>query len=179
MSRELFLRRPVRRVLGLDEALLRQVTRWHGPRLTPLMHLFTRLGDTESWILMGLFLAGCGPGGPALGLRLAVGALGATLPVQVLKRVLRRRRPTVGIVGFAALERDPDAFSFPSGHTASAFGVALAFVDVHSALGPWACALAAGIGLSRVYLGAHYPLDVAAGAVLGGCGALAARLCLG
>ena len=34
--------------------------------------------------------------------------------------------------------------------------------------------LASAIGVSRIYLGAHYPLDVAVGAVLGcGCGALA------
>ena len=43
-------------------------------------------------------------------------------------------------------------------------------------LGPAAVALAVGIGLSRVYLGAHYPLDVAAGAMLGTMAGAAARL---
>jgi len=75
-------------------------------------------------------------------------------------------RPTEGIVGFTALVENPDAFSFPSGHSAAAFAVALAMAGVIPGA-PLFVFLAFAIGLSRLYLGAHYPLDVAVGACIG------------
>ena len=94
----------------------------------------------------------------------------------MLKRSLTRARPDSAIVGFEALAANPDQFSFPSGHTAAAMAVAVAFAGEPFGLGPLALLLGVGIGLSRVYLGAHYPLDVAAGGILGVFGGLAARL---
>ncbi len=125
---------------------------------------------------MGIgLLATCRPLGLRLGLRLAAGTLVATILSQTLKRSLNRARPTTGIEGFVALAENPDAVSVPSGHTAAAFAVAVAFAGERFGLGPLSLALASGIGLSRVYLGAHYPLDVAAGAVLGSVAGIAAR----
>jgi undecaprenyl-diphosphatase len=111
-----------------------------------------------------------------LGLRLGAAATLATAFSQALKRSLTRARPDSAIAGFEALAVNPDRFSFPSGHTAAAFGVAIAFAGEPFGLGPLALLLAVGIGLSRVYLGAHYPLDVAAGATLGVFAGLASRL---
>ena len=167
----------LRRLLTWDEALLVWVSRLHMPHLTPLMLGLTRSGDTESWFLYGIFLFVIGFQLEAV--LLVAGGLGATLPVQILKRVLRRRRPTRRILGFSALEPDPDAFSFPSGHTATAFGVALSFLLAESAFAGPAFGLASGIALSRVYLGAHYPIDVGVGAVLGTFGAFVSWMILG
>ena len=97
----------------------------------------------------------------------------------MLKRLCCRARPGCGIVGFAALAENPDAFSFPSGHTAAAFGVAVALAGEGSWLGASSSRSPAGIAVSRVYLGAHYPLDVAAGVVVGALAGSAARLLLG
>ncbi|MGD0675913.1 MAG: phosphatase PAP2 family protein [Polyangiaceae bacterium] len=119
--------------------------------------------------------------------------------VWALKRVVGRVRPWLAL-GLAPPFGVPHDGSFPSGHAAGSFCVA-AYLVVSLRLIEWpgsarlrpatsrraeragrqAAALAlagiaAMIALSRVYLGAHFPSDVVAGAVLGGTiGAGAAR----
>ncbi len=164
------------RLLAADERLLVAARRWHGPWRTRLARGLTRAGDASSWTLVALALLMTLQAPVArLGLRVGAATLLATAASQWLKRRLSRPRPTSAIQGFAALAENPDAFSFPSGHTAAAFAAAVALAGA-GLLGPAAAALAVGIGLSRVYLGAHYPLDVAVGAMLGTMAGAAARL---
>jgi membrane-associated phospholipid phosphatase len=93
------------------------------------------------------------------------------LPVStLLKSLFRRLRPeTAKALGL-------HNYSFPSGHsygTVVAFGL-LAYLAL-SLLAPavgliaalWLGLTITGVGLSRVYLGAHYPTDVAAGWLIG------------
>jgi undecaprenyl-diphosphatase len=165
------------RILSFDEALLLGFRRFHSPIRTTIARTLTRIGDAKSWTAVGLaLLAARTPLGTHLGLRLAAASLGATVLSQTLKRSLTRARPDASIAGFEPLAANPDRFSFPSGHTAAAFAVAVAFAGEPGGLGPLALLLATGIGLSRVYLGAHYPFDVAAGGILGVFAGLAARL---
>jgi len=170
------------RVVSFDEALLLLVRRCESATVTHWMRVLTHLGDTASWVVIGLLLGASGGRGVRYAALLGLGAGLAALATQLLKRVCCRPRPTAeshGVTGFAALIEIPDAFSFPSGHTAAAFAIAVALAGEGHGLGPLTLSLASGIALSRVYLGAHYPLDVAAGVGNGALCGLAARLLVG
>src|SRR5690606_13995016 len=96
------------------------------------------------------------------GRRAAVALAGSHLAVQLLKRTISRARPRLP-VGIQSLVEAPDRFSFPSGHAAAALSVALGASLALPAATPWLLGLGAAVGLSRCYLGVHYPGDVLAG----------------
>lgn len=166
-----------RKILAWDEALLLRISRWKRPLLTKFMRAVTHIGDSPSWTFIGLLIAAVGNATTTLlAYRLLVGGVGSALVAQLVKRVSKRRRPNHGIAGFEALVANPDAFSFPSGHTAAAVAVAVAWAGQGAALGTVTTGFACTVGFSRVYLGAHYPLDVLVGAFLGLLVGTAARL---
>jgi YegS/Rv2252/BmrU family lipid kinase len=94
-------------------------------------------------------------------------AITSTLVNLPLKYLARRDRPPMRRGSRPLPVSLPGSFSFPSGHSASAFafatGVAL---EEPRLLGP-ILPLAAGVAYSRVHLRVHYPLDVLAGATIG------------
>jgi len=87
------------------------------------------------------------------------------LLVQLVKRTVGRPRPSRGIAG-AALIVEPDRFSFPSGHAAAAMSVAFVYASAYPSLALPLVALAAAVGISRVFLGVHYPGDVLVGQLI-------------
>jgi membrane-associated phospholipid phosphatase len=87
--------------------------------------------------------------------------------VGLIKEIVDRVRPALADPAVNALVATPPSPSFPSGHTATAFAAAIAVGAFHPRLRWPLLALAALVGLSRVYLGVHYALDVVAGAALG------------
>jgi len=83
------------------------------------------------------------------------------LVVQLMKRTVVRSRPARS--GLHTAVREPDRFSFPSGHAAAAMSVALGYAVAFPALAVQLLAVALLVGFSRVRLGVHFPGDVLAG----------------
>ncbi len=101
--------------------------------------------------------------------RLAACMLLATWLVEhPIKAFFRRRRPFARIVEALVIGKKPGSWSFPSGHTAASFGSAWLLSGVWPRSAPVFFGAAGLVGMSRVYVGAHYPGDVGSGAVLGG-----------
>ncbi len=84
-----------------------------------------------------------------------------------LKQAMKRDRPYERIDDVQFRVRPPDRFSFPSGHTASAFLMMTLLSSTFPALQIPTLCWGALVGVARVCLGVHYPTDVLAGALLG------------
>ncbi len=166
-----------RKILAWDERLLVGVSRWRRRWVTHFLRVMTHLGSGTSWTFIGVVLFFIGtPKTEFMAYRLAFGAGLGALTGQILKRLLKRARPNSRIHGFEAVVSNPDQFSFPSGHTIAAVAMAVAWAGINPGLSLLTGLFAGLIGFSRVYLGAHYPLDVLAGATLGLGVGVASRL---
>lgn len=154
---------------SLDLAVRNDLQRHHDPRLDPVMQAATNLGRKD--ILFGLLL-GIAVLDPAAGpatARLAVTSLvGTNLVVEGLKWTVNRHRPHGD-------HKRSDA-SFPSGHSSSAFALAVVFARrwKRAAIVFWF--LAAIVAFSRLYLDRHYLTDVGVAIAIGiTCATLCAR----
>lgn len=89
------------------------------------------------------------------------------IPVAIMKKVYPRKRPYLQLTGTKVLNNPLQDHSFPSGHTTAAFSVFMPFICYYPAGAVFLLPLAFSVGISRIYLGLHYPTDVLVGMILG------------
>ncbi len=158
------------RLLTADAALRAWLVTHHGPWLDQVMWLLSAAGVGGSiWIAIAAVMASWAPRlrAPAWQVVLAV-LLAQGIVDWTIKPIIARPRPFVADTRARVVGYHPETYSFPSGHTATSFAAAtvLAFVITkRRAAITWA--LATAVAISRVYIGVHYPLDVAVGALFG------------
>jgi len=136
----------------------------HPPRAVALARGYSALGEhAGGWLALGALGAALDRPRRRRWLR-AAGVVGASYGISTsIKLLVRRRRPAVD--GLPPLMATPTSLSFPSSHAVSSFAALRAYGALLPA--PPLAVAAGAMALSRLYLGVHYPSDVAAGAALG------------
>jgi len=138
------------------------------PRMDRVMWLATQAGN----MVVALSLAGLLAllSYRRMAVEVVLGTLTLWLAVETTKALTDRTRPFLALEQSRVVGWRERGRSFPSGHTTQTFFLVTLFVHQFQ-LGLGAAialyALAGLVGFTRVYVGAHYPRDVIAGAILG------------
>jgi undecaprenyl-diphosphatase len=152
-----------------DHKLMRKVNKWPAPKWVRLWSVAaTRAGDGWLWYLVGLAILLIGGTGRFEAIAAAgSAALVGIVTFKALKHVSGRKRPCQIEPHCWATLLPPDQFSFPSGHTITAFAVAVTLGEFYPMLLPALLFCAVSIAASRILLGMHFLSDVVVGAALG------------
>ena len=151
------------RIAALDEQLLRQLVRLRVGPATFVLRALCRVLDPPRIALVICALIFGGPVAGDVANHFFWALMATSIFVVVIKRAVRRTRPAIDI---QALD-PPDRYSFPSGHSAAAFALAIAMFGAVPLLAPVLIVVASLVAYGRMYLGVHYPLDVLAGVGIG------------
>ncbi len=149
--------------LYLNKKLFYLINHNRHPLLDAFFSKFYLLG--KGWVLIpifiGLFIF------QKASLKVFLYTMGiSTILVEVLKRLTKQPRPATLLKDVYLLE-PLHLSSFPSGDSAMAFALASFFLWLNPKLGFVFLVYALLIAYGRVYMGAHFPLDVFAGALIG------------
>ena len=145
--------------------------------LDRFMWLATQLGNMLAAFIIAFLLFVLSYRRPAI--VIIFGTLTLWLLVEIIKALSDRDRPFLTLEKTRIIGWREKGDSFPSGHTTQIFFLMTLFI-YHFQLGMGGSialyAVAALVGFTRIYIGAHYPRDVVAGIVLGSVWGILATL---
>lgn len=133
----------------------------HYDLFNPVMKVITQLGSFGATLLITLSLYfSSNELAKNLSTKIAINVACSAVIVQVIKKMIKRPRPykTLGDVKPIMPPRCQN--SFPSGHTCAAFSMGLALAEALPGLSMAFICMSSLVGISRMYLGVHYPSDV-------------------
>ncbi len=98
-----------------------------------------------------------------MGYMLVLNLLASQFVIHILKRIVNRPRPYKTLEWAVPINPPKCKYSLPSGHSGSALSIALMLSVFFPYIKIAAVSIAVLVGISRVYLGVHYPTDVTLG----------------
>ncbi len=157
---------------GFDDAVRYRVYSIRNEKLTMFWKFITHSGDSEIVIMLGIVLLLVKSLRNKYGVKFAIAALSSTALYQGMKYIFQRPRPDIAL---RLIEES--GYSFPSGHSMNclvSYGILAYLLLRYCENRKLAKLLSIGlgliiilIGLSRVYVGVHFPTDVIGGWSLG------------
>ncbi len=133
--------------------ILTRITHLGGARATISLAILTYVLASQPWKFVGL--------------QCMIALALSHLPVAVIKKKYPRKRPYLVLPASIICKNPLTDHSFPSGHTTAIFSILIPLVLAIPLLGLLLIPLGLIVGLSRIYLGLHYPSDCIAGCFIG------------
>ncbi|MDQ0219203.1 phosphatase PAP2 family protein [Peribacillus cavernae] len=161
--------RLIRACYDFDCRIFQQINRrFDNKLLNPFFRTITHIGG--SWftivtVLLLMIFASDQTRMTAISSALALSV--SHLPVHLAKKLYPRKRPYMILENTKVPFNPLQDHSFPSGHTTAIFSVVIPFVYLVPSLSFVLIPLGICVGISRIYLGLHYPSDVIAGVIVG------------
>ncbi len=150
---------------GIELTIFRSINNWP-ESLRLLFFAITQLGS--AWVLYAITLTALWKRRYRLSLRLFFTGAVAFIMCELLKQSIGRPRPEAILGSINLRDSIVVGNGFPSGHTAVATALAFVLWPLLPSRWRWlAPVLVMLVGLSRVYLGVHAPLDIVGGIAVG------------